>query len=205
MEDGCLISIYSDFVDSSELTKVGYDLQYNDINQHIVLSGNWEDQIHDMQRRKLKALRQDGFEFQEIPHAELETIHKFLTVCRQAQGLQLNISLEKLLQLSSVLPNAYEVFGVHREGKLSAVCITVNVTTSTAYYYLAGTSPLFRSHSPMVLLIAGMVTHYHSKGYKIFDLGVSSYEGQPQETLRLFKERMGAHETKKPTLVKSLR
>ncbi len=198
-------SIYSDFVDSTELTKVGYHLQYNDINQHIVLSDNWEDQIHDTQKRKIKSLERDGFEFHKIPISDLELAHQFLTICRQVQGLEINVSFEKLQQLTSQLPGSYEIFSVQRAGKLSAVCITMNVTGSIAYYYLAGTSPLFRSHSPMVLLIAGMVNHYRHQGYKFFDLGVSSFEGHPQETLRLFKGRMGAQETHKPTFYKSLR
>ena len=197
-------SIYSDFVDSSDLTMVGYDMQYNDINQHIVLTDDWEDTIHTMQSRKLKALMNEGFEFKRIPSSDLPVVHQFLDVCRQTQGLQINISLEKLRQLHEQLPGTYERFGVYRGDKLSAVCITVNVSNTIAYYYLAGTSPLFRSQSPMVLLIAGMVDHYRRCGYKYFDLGVSSFEGKPQETLRIFKQRMGALETSRPTFTKSL-
>ena len=198
-------SIYSDFVDSSELTKVGYSTFYNDINQHIVLSESWEDQIHKMQSRKLNSLEQDGFEFRKIENTQVEKVYQFLTVCRQAQGLQINISLEKLEVLNKSLPDTYDFFGVFRENKMSAVCIAVKVTKDVAYYYLPGTSPLFRSHSPMVLLIAGMVSYYRKKGFKYLDLGVSSLEGKPQETLRLFKERMGSVETKKPTFLKSLK
>ena len=197
-------SIYSDFVDSADLTKVGYDLIYNDVNQHIVLSQNWENTLHTMQTRKLKSLAEDGFAFKKIADTELELVHQFLVVCRQAQGLQINISLDKLQQLHQLLPGTYELFGIYREEKLSAVCITVNVSKDIAYYYLAGTSPLFRSQSPMVLLIAGMVEYYRSKGFKYFDLGISSMQGKPQETLRIFKQRMGAEETVKPTFIKSL-
>lgn len=196
--------IYSDFVDSSELVKVGYRELFNDVNQHILLSNDWESRIHQMQSRKLKTLHQDGFKFQKIPDKDITKVHMFLTVCRQAQGLQINISLEKFQKLNDLLPNTYELFGVFREEKLSAVCITVRVTNTIAYYYLAGTSPLFRSQSPMVLLISGMVSYFKEKGFKYLDLGASSFEGKPQETLRLFKQRMGAEETFKPTFVKYL-
>lgn len=196
--------IYSDFVDSSDISKVGYDTLYNDINQHIVLTDDWEGQIHLMQSRKLKSLKNDGFEFKKIPQADLKLAHQFLAICRQTQGLQINISYEKLQKLCTLLPNTYELFGVYREEKLSAVCITVNATSNIAYYYLAGTSPLFRSQSPMVLLIAGMVEYYRNKGFQYLDMGVSSFEGNSQETLRLFKERMGAVESIRPTFIKSL-
>jgi len=197
-------SIYPHFLDKGLLSKVGYQLLYEDINQHIALDDEWQNRLHDMQSRKLKSLEKKGFEFKQISLSEIEVVHQFLTVCRQAQGLEINISLEKLKFLCENLPNTYDFFGTFRRNKLSAVCIAVRVTESIAYYYLAGTSPLFRSHSPMVLLIAGMVAFYRQLGFQYFDLGVSSFEGRPQETLRLFKERMGAIETKKPFLRKGL-
>ena len=196
--------IYSDYVDREWLAKVGYAVIFEDINQHIDLTIGWEDRLHKMQLRKLKSLQEDGFSFQVISPRDIEIVHQFLTVCRLAQGLDINISLEKLRQLCDSLPNTYNFFGVYRESKLSAVCISVRVTNSIAYYYLAGTSPLFRSKSPMVLLISGMVAYYRNLGLKTLDLGVSSHEGRPQETLRLFKNRMGAIETKKPTFSKMI-
>lgn len=194
--------IYPDFVMSSELSKAGYNLLYNDINQHISLNNDWEDSLHKMQCRKLKSLAHEGFEFKAVPHSEVKLMHQFLTLCRQAQGLEINISLEKLKNLIQDLPQAYDFFGVFRDNKMSAACISVRVNDSIAYYYLAGTSPLFRSQSPMVLLISGMVDYYRSRGFKILDLGVSSFEGKPQPTLQLFKERMGGVQSLKPTFTK---
>ncbi|MEM9897232.1 MAG: GNAT family N-acetyltransferase, partial [Bacteroidota bacterium] len=88
--------------------------------------------------------------------------------------------------------------------KISAACISVRVTSKIAYYFLPGTSPLFRSHSPMVLLIAGMVAYYKEQNLQFLDLGVSSIQGKPQETLRLFKQRMGAQECLKSTFTLDL-
>lgn len=193
-------SIYDHFLKEHELTKSGFKQAFLDINQHIVLNEDWEDSIHKMQKRKLESLRNDGFEFRKMRNDELEIAHKFLTVCRQAQGLQINIPWEHLRMLNERLPGKYECFGVFREGKISALCIAVNVSDEVAYYYLPGTSPMFRNQSPMVMLIAGMVNYYQKSGFKYLDLGVSSIEGKPQETLKMFKERMGAVITKKPAL-----
>ena len=196
--------IYPDYVDKDWLTKVGYTLLFEDVNQHVPLSPDWENGIHKMQLRKLRSLRDEGFEFKVVPHSELKVMHQFLSVCRQSQGLEINVSYEKLKSLMEKLPDSYDIFAVSRENKISAVCITVRATATRAYYYLAGTSPLFRSKSPMVLLIAGMIEHYRNQGFEIFDLGVSSHQGRPQETLRLFKNRMGATETIKPSFIKTL-
>lgn len=196
--------IYPNFISSEQWINNGFDLAYEEINQHISLSNNWEESIHKMQERKLKQLTEEGFEFREIPLSELKVAHQFLTVCRQAQGLQINISWEALKGLTDAMPDRYQCFGVFREGRISALCIAVNVTDDIAYYYLPGTSPMFRSHSPMVLLIAGMVNHYRNNGFKILDLGISSMYGKAQETLQLFKERMGSETSKKPIFKLSL-
>ena len=196
-------SIYEDFALQSVLEESGFEKQFADINQHIVLDKNWEKSIHEMQSRKLNALRNRGFEFKKMDNSELETAHKFISACRQVQGLTINITFDLLTQLNEST-GAYDIFGVYREGKISALCITVRVTNKIAYYYLPATSPMFRSDSPMVLLIAGMVDYYQSQGFKIFDLGISSIDGNPQETLRIFKNRMGALETEKPMFKLSL-
>lgn len=195
-------AIYGNFSNVSDLTSSGFKILYKDINQHISLAETWESSIHAMQKRKLRTLLEEGFSFQQTD--DFETAYKFINVCRQTQGLQVNIGWDHLHSLIEGLPGKYQCFTVQREDKLSAVCIAVQATPEVAYYYLPATSPLFRSHSPMVLLIAGMVNYYRSQGFKYLDLGVSSLEGRPQETLQLFKERMGGEVNKKPFLELSL-
>lgn len=195
-------SIYPSFVDIRALQKAGYKVQYEDINQHISLTADWKASIHKMELRKLKNLKVEGFEFRKIQESYLEKAHQFLTICREAQGLKINISWKKLASLMKEMPKTYDCFGVFRREKMSAVCITVRVTRDIAYYYLPGTSPFFRTQSPMVLLIEGMASYYRDHGFSYLDLGVSSILGKVQETLRIFKKRMGAIETVKPTFVK---
>ncbi|WP_436515504.1 GNAT family N-acetyltransferase [Ekhidna sp. To15] len=195
-------AIYQMFASVNDLEGMDFQVAFNDINQHIELSDYWEDSIHNMQKRKLGSLRSEGFEFRKMERDEFETAHKFILVCRQAQGLQINIGWQQLKDLIDRLPDTYHCFGVFREDKISAICITVNVTSEIAYYYLPATSPMFRDKSPMVLLIDGMVKYYRNKGFEYLDLGISSLQGKPQEPLRIFKERMGAVETSKPTLLR---
>lgn len=187
-----------------DLENIGLNALHQDINQHIELTSDWEQSLHKMQQRKFATLLSEGFQFRKMEMSEMETAHKFLTVCRQAQGLQINISWEHLKNLVDKLPECYECFGVFRDDKISALCITVNAAPDVAYYYLPATSPMFRNQSPMVLLIAGMVDYFRSKNFKYLDLGVSSFLGKPQEPLRIFKERMGAVETQKATFNLSL-
>lgn len=195
-------SIYH-FFDDSWFQKAGFGLAYEDTNQHIQLASKWQLEIHKMQRRKLEQLRQENFYFQKLPTANIAVIHQFIAACRQSQGLEINISLALLQELADNT-GTYDLFGVFREDKISAACICVRVTDQIAYYYLPATSPTFKSQSPMVLLIAGMVEYYHERGFEYFDLGISSVQGKEQETLKMFKQRMGATETPKRTWQYSL-
>ncbi len=189
-------AIYEDYVDQNWLEKVGFQHEYADISQHIPLDLEWHESIHEMQRRKLISLESEGFIFQKMSPEDLETAHQFVEVCRLTQELSINITYDRLKQLSDST-GAYDIFGVFRDGKISSLCIAVRVTNKIAYYYLPATSPMFRSQSPMVSLIAGMVAYYRSQGYEHFDLGISSVQGKPQESLRIFKERMGAVQSEK--------
>ena len=95
--------IYSDFISSSDLLALGFHESYVDINQHVAL--DQDIQLHTMQKRKLEGLQRDGFEFRKMESEEYETAHKFLTVCRESQGLQINISSNHLSKLKDQLPN----------------------------------------------------------------------------------------------------
>lgn len=195
--------IYSSFVSRELLESAGFHLTYNDINQHIPLVKNWKENLHKMQVRKIQSLHEKGFEFKKMEDSELQTAHQFISACRQAQGLSINIEWDHLKKLSAKT-GAYECFGVFRGEKLSSVCITVKVSPGVVYYYLPATSPTFRTESPMVMLIEGMVDYYMRKGYVSFDMGVSSLAGKPQDSLLLFKDRMGAIQMEKPTYALSL-
>lgn len=191
-------AIYSNFVNENWLPDAGFEQVYSDINQQIPLNDQWAESIHMMQKRKLDALQAEEFEFRKMDIKDLKIAHQFIAVCRQTQGLVINIDID-LLQKLVDSTNAYDIFGVFRDDKFSSVCIAVRVTDKIAYYYLPATSPMFRTQSPMVLLIKGMVEYYQSIGYEYLDMGISSVEGKPQESLRIFKERMGAVESSKTT------
>ena len=193
--------IYDSFIEEEWFHKVGFQENYSDFNQHIDLKN--ELNLHKMQERKLETLNREGFTFQKLPTEQLKTAHQFVKVCRMAQGLEINIPFETLNQLFQET-KSYDIFAVIRDEKISALCISARVTDKVAYYYLSATSPMFRNQSPMVLLIKGMVDYYRDEGFETLDLGVSSVMGKPQETLILFKERMGGMETTKKTFQLSL-
>lgn len=194
-------SFYENQLDDTPFIDSGFEPAFVDVNHHIDLSKPWLESIHNMQERKLRSLKAAGFSFMEMKASDMETAYRFVEACRLTQGLQINISWELLQQLNSTLPGSYKCFAIVRDQKISALCICTHPTDTVAYYYLPATSPMFRSQSPMVLLIAGMVDYYKKAGFDYLDLGVSSVEGNVQKTLKTFKERMGGVESAKTTLL----
>lgn len=187
-------SIYSQFVPFEFLVNVGFNEVYKDINQHICLNEWKKEQLHKMEVRKLKSLQNQEFFFQKID--DLSLAHCLIAQCREEKGLKINISLTQLMKLQEKT-QMYECFGIYKNKELVSVCITALVNEQIAYYYLPATLSAYKKDSPMVLLVTKMCEYYQQKGYKYFDLGVSSIDGNPQDGLRKFKNRMGAKELDK--------
>lgn len=185
-------TIYEHSISSSWYKKYGFRSIATEYNQHIDLMG--DQSYHPMEIRKLNKLTN---RYQVCKKTELQKYFNFLVEWRLAHDIPVNISYDHLNQLFSGCPGKYEIWVVENEQKAIAICICIMVTSEIVYYFLPATHPGFRSESPMVLLIHRMSEHYSSKGYKLFDLGQSSIDGNKQEGLYKFKERMGAQTTTK--------
>ena len=186
-------NLYQGFVSEDWLEQIGFREKYCEINHHIELS-NFE--MHPMERRKLDKLNSLGFTVSELEQGQLSQAYDFLARCRKEKDLELNISLEKLSQLFLLFPDRYTIFGGYLAGQLISAVITVRITKEVVYYYLPGTSEVFKKESPMVGLIQHLVD-YFKRQTRHLDLGISSVQGKPQEGLIAFKERMGGMKTEK--------
>ena len=172
---------------------------FEDLNQHIDLAQDFEAHLHPMQIRKLKAASKSGLDCREETPSELPAVHDFIAKSRRQNGLEINIALEKLTELFARFPDVYRIFSVFLKGARISTAITCQVTSNVAYYYLPATDEDHKSSSPMVPLMKHIATNYASQGVRILDLGIASVEGQKQEGLFTFKERMGAQVSLKRT------
>ncbi|MEM9895168.1 MAG: hypothetical protein AAF789_02250, partial [Bacteroidota bacterium] len=114
------VDIYDSFVDQQALIDAGLELVFSDVNQHLHLADDWLETIHQMQQRKIRKLKEEGFEFTTIPTSELKMVYDFLNLCRQFQGLNLNVSYQRISQMFQEMPGQYDCFGVFRQDKISA-------------------------------------------------------------------------------------
>jgi len=171
-----------------------------DLNHHIDLTDYSLRNLHNMQMRRIRKCKNAGYQFQSVTgDAAIAETHEFLTKCRKEQGLQINISASKLLRSFNALPSNYHAFQVRtRSGELIAATIALKVTNEIIYNYLPGSLKSFNKYSPMSFLLFRMALSYQEKSFRLLDLGVSSVDGKEQESLAIFKQRMGAKRSDKP-------
>lgn len=181
---------YTGFISDDQLSSLGFSPLVSETNQYIPLTRDIRTHLHSMQKRKLA--KNAHLEIKEINTDSLQEIHHFIAKCRQHQGLEINISLETLLQLTTTLPDAYEVYGGYFGSDLACAVVMTLPTDQVAYYYLPASHPDFKKESPMVGMIQHLAEAYQNRGYQFLDMGISSIHGKLQTTLYDFKKRMGA-------------
>ncbi len=196
------VSIYNDFPPIAFFNHHGFEICQKNINQHISLEKSRT--IHSMEQRKLKKLQFDNYKFEKAGFHELESLYFLLARAREAQGLEINISLSKLIQLFKAFPKHYLAWKATKNDKSAAVVILVRVTNDIMYYYLPGTDSNFKKESPMVGLMDAIISDLKRMKVKYFDLGVSSVDGEIQKGLHTFKKRMAAEDLPKYTFKKVL-
>jgi hypothetical protein len=179
------------------LESVGWNKYCSEINHHINLQEPII--IKSMQLRRLKKCRDAGFVFKKVnPDAfNAKVWHSFIEVCRQQQGLQININYDDFAMAIASLPDKYDFFGVWDGSKLIAATVVVHVTSKAVYNYLPASTKDYHQYSPMVMLMLEVVDYFKKAGVAYFDLGVSSINGKAQQGLCAFKESMGGIRSEK--------
>ena len=170
--------------------KFGYT---KEVNQFVPLSQDFEQNLHLMQLRKIKKCQQEQLMFSKETLSTIREVHSFLTMCRTQQGLDINIDSESLKQLFFKLPHNYECYTVrNREKKLLAATIIVIVNDQIVYNYLPGFDRAYKSLSPLSFLLFQLYQVLGNRNYEVFDLGISSVDGELQNGLFTYKKRMAA-------------
>ncbi|WP_422361690.1 GNAT family N-acetyltransferase [Reichenbachiella sp.] len=165
-------------------------------NQFVFLGQDFEQNLHPMQLRKIKKCQQEQLIFSKEDPSKIQEVHSFLTSCRNQQGLEINIDNQSLKQLFLKLPRSYECYTVRNcEQKILAATILVLVNDQILYNYLPGFDRVYKSLSPLSYLLFQLYHDLRDRNYEIFDLGISSIDGELQNGLFTYKKRMGAEQS----------
>ncbi len=188
------------------LLNLGFCIDEEAINHHIVVTdANFDEIIHEMQKRKIKKAKTFNLNFREYKLSEISTVYAFINKCRIQKGVSINISLPQLLNAFKAIPESYKAFVVEMEDNIIAATIAVKVNDQVIYNYLPASDQAYNFLSPMVFLLNGLYAFCQSNNFKVIDLGISTLNNHPQDSLIKFKERMGGIMSKKLTYTLNLK
>jgi hypothetical protein len=177
----------------------GFAISAEEINHHVDLASDIL--LHAMERRRLRKAEVAGCVFKRWPldSGSAAKLHLFISKCRKAQGLEININEEDFKLATATLPSDYHAYVIELGDEIIAATVVVRVTGDIAYNYLPASDKAYNHLSPMVLLMTRLYHELSGQGFKTLDWGVTSIEGKEQKSLARFKEAMGAVRSKKCT------
>jgi hypothetical protein len=183
----------------------GFLITITDLNYHLnLLEGNFEDHIHNSERRRLKKCQHANFKFSVEENPDLEEMYQLIKETRESKGFPISMSLSDLKEIFKNYPDNYFAFIVRDGSKLIASSIGVRVNSKILYYYLPAHAANYNNYSPTVFLLKGMYDFCKRNSYEILDLGIATDKGLRNEGLIRFKEHLGAIVSNKLSFFKEI-
>jgi hypothetical protein len=180
------------------LLRFGFEVFCEEQNFHVATQKSFDDLIHDSEKRRVKKARQYGVRF-GVNEVSWERAHALISACRKRKGFPLSMSLDPFVSLPLQAPSRYNLFSVTLNEELLAVAVGVKVRSDILYFFLPGDDERFLNLSPMALLKQGMYQYCQNEGIRIFDYGIGTSSGLPNEGLIRFKRNMGGELSLKRT------
>ncbi len=190
---GCYAPKKADLI-LKTLSGHGFDVTLKAVNHHIHVDETpLITRMHAMEVRKLKKCINADLKFRREKKENVEEIYDYIDACRKEQNLRLSISKEKILQYQEEFPMNYPAFSVRKGEDIYSATITIKTHRHILYNFLPGSLQKYKAYSPTVMLNDGLYQNCQEHGYRMLDLGISTEpDGTDQESLIVFKERLGA-------------
>ncbi len=182
------------------LANEGFRVSNFDINHHLDIDPiGFSEKIHKMEVRKLRKSITHELDFEAVPISSMSEVYNFIRTCRDEKKVPINITFDELRRATEKFPQNYKFFTAVSEGTIVAATIAVLVRENVLYNYLPASLTAYNKLSPMVFLLSELYKYCQLTKVKILDLGISTIDNKPQESLILFKERVGGKATLKLT------
>lgn len=152
------------------------------------------EQMTDMQRRRLKKCERAGFEFRKVPKSDMVKVFEQIDRWRKRSSKPLSMTWADLENSKKRNPHTYMCFGIY-DRDLIAATIVVKVNDHVLYHFFPASDDQYNQYSPMVMLVNGIYRWGQENNFKLLDLGTSYIQSQVNRSLVNFKERLGGQES----------
>jgi len=162
-----------------------------------VSSAHFSDLIRHSERLKIRQAQKAGLTFDRAGIGDLPEVYDFISRCHHQKGYKIPMTLEALNKTAAVFPDQYMLFAVRQNEKLAAAAVSIRVSRNILYNFLTNHDRELNHLSPAVGLMEGIYDFCRTNSIRLFDLGTSALEGQPNFPLLDFKLHVGGGPTSK--------
>ncbi len=152
-------------------------------------------------KQLLKNASKNDFKFSEEFAPDLEIIHAFIENSRKRKQREMTMHLERFKDSFRRFPNDFKVFSVTKNQEIIAIGVTISVSAGILYTFYLADEEKYLFASPVIFLISGIYDFCRQNGYHLLDLGIATENGVINEGLAHFKQRLGAGQSIKKTII----
>ena len=183
----------------------GYQVQKVEPGASIPITRRrFESALDNESLRKMKLAHMEGLAFHNEGNELLERYYNFIREARRKKEQRLSMTLDQLKNTAGLFENNFLLFGMYQDTRLVSAAITIKVTDKILYNFYSAHDEEFNFCSPVVVLFENIYNYCRDCGIKLFDLGTSSLEAEPNFSLLHFKEHLGAVLSPKITFAKKI-
>lgn len=186
------------------LTEFGYNSNAETSAVISVSERNFESTLHYSERKKLRKCEEAGFVFNQLTLQDLPIVYQFLKACREEKNYSLSMSLDEMIRVTNIFPEAFFLTTVTDQNQLIAANISIQVNSRVLYNFYHDHLASYDALSPVVFLNKGLYQICQQRKFELLDLGTSQIDGGLNESLHNFKLKLGAQASNKLTFVKNL-
>ena len=183
------------------LDEAGFKVVWHDINYDLIV--NKEPLVKRMvsgHRKKLAKCERAGFEARDLDDSTLSQVYALLWDDRKRKGRTLSMSFDALTRQNAVLPDTCKTFGVFSPfGKLVSAAICFRIKPDVLYVFAWGDSGV-SEYAPTIMLASHIYDYCRDNNIPIFDVGIATERGVPNDGLMTFKSNIGFKQSLKLTM-----
>jgi hypothetical protein len=180
--------------------ELGFSVVNSEIDQYLVVNEqDYYQVVNKNQHSNLNQAREKGYKFACLNINELPIVYDLIQKTLARKGYPLSMTYDDLYRTISLLPDKYLLFGVFDGKKLIAASISVRISKQILYNFYHADDFIYRSSSPMVMLIKEIYQYCQQNDIRLLDLGISTETGMINQGLFNFKKNLGCSTAKKNT------
>jgi hypothetical protein len=190
------------------LSRHGWQATTSDLNFDLRVDASpFTGRLEHGNAKRLRKCIRDDFKSSVLPLDALEPAYAVVSANRARRGHPMTMTFPQVATMRALFPQKMFLFGVSRAGatgSLAAAAICLAVRPEVLYVLYWGDADGMETYSPIVLLASEIYGFCQQHRYALFDAGISTVEGVPNEGLVNFKRRLGFSASLKLTYIKVL-